>query len=72
MALASGEDGLDHANHPFAEAREHLTDQGLLVVGSASTAKAWSTRFRRRPSRGLKSSAGDEAVFLVEAEILHA
>lgn len=72
MALASGEDGLDHTRTILAEAREHLTDQGLLVVEVGFNREGVEHAFPSLPVTWLEVSAGDEVVFLVEAGNLHA
>ncbi|MBL8520095.1 MAG: 50S ribosomal protein L3 N(5)-glutamine methyltransferase [Betaproteobacteria bacterium] len=72
MALASGEDGLDHTRAILAAARQHLTEDGLLVVEVGFNREGVERVFPNLPMTWLEVSAGDEVVFLVEARDLPA
>lgn len=72
MALASGEDGLDHTRTILAQARNHLTDDGLLVVEVGFNREGVERAFPALPITWLEVSAGDGVVFMVEARDLPA
>jgi ribosomal protein L3 glutamine methyltransferase len=70
LALASGEDGLDHTRTIIADARRHLSDDGLLVVEVGFNREGVERAFPTLPVTGLEVSAGDGVVFLVGANDL--
>ncbi|MBL8514217.1 MAG: 50S ribosomal protein L3 N(5)-glutamine methyltransferase, partial [Betaproteobacteria bacterium] len=70
MALASGEDGLEHTRTILALARRHLTGAGLLVVEVGFNREGVERAFPQLPVTWLEVSAGDGVVFLAEAKDL--
>lgn len=72
MALGSGDDGLDFTRHLLAHAREHLTDDGILVVEIGHNRDALEAAYPTLPFIWLDTAAGDEYVFLLRAEDLDA
>ncbi|MCE5181015.1 MAG: 50S ribosomal protein L3 N(5)-glutamine methyltransferase [Betaproteobacteria bacterium] len=69
-ALASGEDGLEHARVILREAPKHLNKGGLLVVEIGHNRDALEEAFPELPFTWLEISAGDEHVFLLNREDL--
>lgn len=67
MALGSGEDGLDFTRIILREARQHLTDDGLLIVEIGHNREALETAYPDLPFTWLETSAGDEYVFMLQA-----
>lgn len=67
MALGSGEDGLDFTRIILAEAKKHLTDDGLLVVEIGHNRDALEAAFPTLPFTWLDTAAGDEYVFMLRA-----
>ena len=70
MALASGEDGLEHVRTILREAPKHLNKGGLLVVEIGHNRDALEEAFPELPFTWLETSAGDEHVFLLTREQL--
>jgi len=66
MALAGGEDGLDHTRAIIARAREHLKPQGRLVVEIGRNRKALERAFPGLRFQWPKTSAGAGGVFVLE------
>lgn len=64
-ALASGRDGLDATRVVLAQAAEHLTERGVLVVEIGHNRAALETAFPTLPFTWLETSGGDEFVFLL-------
>lgn len=69
-ALASGEDGLDHARVIVAESRRHLAPGGLLVVEIGHNRKALERSYPDLPFRWPEVSAGAGYVFTLNREEL--
>ncbi|VVE27847.1 ribosomal protein L3 N(5)-glutamine methyltransferase [Pandoraea morbifera] len=67
LALAGGEDGMDVVRRIIAGAREHLTDNGVLVVEIGNERHFVEAAFPDLPMTWLATSAGDDMVFLVQA-----
>jgi ribosomal protein L3 glutamine methyltransferase len=67
MALAGGRDGLDLVRRILAEAANRLTDDGLLVVEVGNERPHVEAAFPDLPYTWLSTSAGDDAVFAVQA-----
>ncbi|GAB1232372.1 50S ribosomal protein L3 N(5)-glutamine methyltransferase [Ferrigenium sp. UT4] len=65
LALGSGDDGLDATRIILAQAAEHLTENGLLVVEIGHNRDALEAAFPELPFTWLDVSAGDEFVFLL-------
>lgn len=68
MALASGDDGLDHVRTILRDAPAHLNDGGLLVVEVGFNRDAVEVAFPDLPFTWLEVSAGDEIVFMLAKE----
>ena len=67
MALAGGADGLDLVRRILAEAADHLTEDGLLVVEVGNERAHVDAAFPDLPLTWLTTSGGDDAVFAVTA-----
>lgn len=70
IALASGDDGLDHVRTLLAEARGHLNPGGLLVVEVGFNREGVEAAFPHLPLTWAETSAGDGLVFLITREEL--
>jgi ribosomal protein L3 glutamine methyltransferase len=70
LALGSGEDGLDFTRIILAEAKKHLTADGILVVEIGHNRDALEAAYPELPFIWLDTEAGDEYVFLLRAEDL--
>ncbi|MCA3000577.1 MAG: 50S ribosomal protein L3 N(5)-glutamine methyltransferase [Rhodocyclaceae bacterium] len=70
MALASGEDGLDHVRALIANATKHLYATGLLVVEVGFNREGVERAFPNLPLVWAETSVGDEVVFIVDRETL--
>ncbi|AVF40675.1 50S ribosomal protein L3 N(5)-glutamine methyltransferase [Pandoraea apista] len=67
LALAGGDDGMDVVRRIIAGAREHLTDNGVLIVEIGNERHFVEAAFPELPITWLATSAGDDMVFLVQA-----
>jgi ribosomal protein L3 glutamine methyltransferase len=67
MALGSGEDGLDFTHIILREARQHLTDNGLLIVEIGHNRDELEATYPNLPFTWLETSAGDQFVFMLQA-----
>ena len=65
-----GDDGMDFVRSLIALARQHLTEQGLLVLEIGHEHAHFEAAFPRLTVVWLPTSAGDEQVLLVEAHQL--
>jgi ribosomal protein L3 glutamine methyltransferase len=72
LALAGGDDGMDLVRRLLREAPRHLRPGGVLVVEIGHERAHFEAAFPRLPAHWLPVSAGDDAVFLVEAAALEA
>ena len=70
LALASGDDGLDHVRTIVAEAAAHLNPGGLLVVEAGFNRDGVEAAFPQLPLTWAETSAGDGVVFLITREEL--
>jgi ribosomal protein L3 glutamine methyltransferase len=70
LALASGAQGLDAVTRILAEAPSHLNPGGILVAEVGNSAERLQEKFPAVPFTWLTTSAGDESVFLLTAELL--
>ena len=70
MALASGEDGLDHVRAILRDAPAHLTDGGMLLVEVGFNRAGVEAAFPQLMLTWLETSAGDGVVFLITREEL--
>lgn len=67
LALAGGEDGMDVVRRIVDEARNWLTDDGVLVVEIGNERRFADAAFGGLDPVWLSTSAGDDAVFLLHA-----
>jgi len=72
LALAGGIDGMDLVRRIIGEAREWLTDDGLLVIEIGNERANVEAAFGGLDLTWLTTSAGDDAVFLLHAADLPA
>jgi len=70
MALGSGDDGLDFTRIILAKAKQHLNEDGILVVEIGHNRDALEAAFPTLPFTWLDTAAGDEYVFLLRASDL--
>jgi ribosomal protein L3 glutamine methyltransferase len=68
LALASGDDGLDHVRELLEAAPAHLIPGGLLIVEIGHNRDALEAAFPGLPFTWLDVSAGDEFVFMLRRE----
>ena len=66
LALASGADGLEAVARILAQAEDHLTSGGILVVEVGNSREALELRFPLVPFLWLTTRSGDESVFLMD------
>ena len=67
IALAGGDDGMDLVRKIIAGAREHLTDDGVLVVEIGNERAHAERAFPQMEMTWMSTSAGDDMVFLATA-----
>lgn len=67
LALGSGDDGLDFTRIILREAKNHLTENGILVVEIGHNREALETAYPTLPFTWLDTVAGDEYVFMLHA-----
>lgn len=70
LALAAGEDGLDLVRVILAEARQHLSDQGVLVVEVGNSEEHLQALFPRVPFLWVEFESQARGVFVLTAEQL--
>jgi ribosomal protein L3 glutamine methyltransferase len=70
MSLGSGDDGLDFTRIILAEAKKHLTDDGILIVEIGHNRDVLEAAFPDLPFTWLDTAAGDQYVFMLRAEEL--
>jgi ribosomal protein L3 glutamine methyltransferase len=68
--LAGGEDGLDVVARLLADAREHLRDDGVLIVEVGASRRALVARYPHLPFVWLDFERGGDNVFLLGARDL--
>jgi len=72
LALASGDDGLDHIRIILRDAANHLNENGILVVEAGHNLETISRAFPHLDFTWLETRAGNEHVFLLTREqLLH-
>lgn len=67
MALVAGEDGMDIVRRIIAEARAHLTPDGVLAVEVGHNRAFVEAAFPDLPLVWLPTSGGDDMIFLIQA-----
>ena len=70
LALASGPQGLDHADQILRTAAAHLNPRGILVVEVGNSAQAMAQRHPALPFTWLEFEHGGQGVFLLTHEEL--
>lgn len=70
IALGSGSDGLDFTRRLLAEARDYLTEQGLLIVEVGNSWPALEAAFPEVPFTWLEFERGGHGVFALTADQL--
>ena len=70
MALAGGADGMDIVRRIIAEARNWLTDEGVLVIEIGNERAHVEAAFGGLDLVWMSTSAGDDNVFLIQASDL--
>lgn len=70
LAFIAGDDGLAIIKRILAEAADHLTPGGVLVVETGNSAEQVRRVYARVPFVWLTTTTGDESVFLLTAEQL--
>lgn len=70
MALASGEDGLDHVRTIIEQATKHLYANGVLVVEVGFNREGVEQAFPDMPFTWAETSIGDDVVFVLERETI--
>ena len=66
MALGSGEDGLDHTIRIIHEAKQHLNDDGMLIVEIGHNKEILLKKFPELQFQWLDVSLGNDFVFMLE------
>ena len=67
-ALASGQEGLDHAMLLLTQAAAHLTHEGLFILEVGGSQKALEQAYPQVPFLWLECSEGGEGILLLTAE----
>lgn len=70
LALEAGEDGMDVIKRLMKDAKEHLNEEGLLVVELGDGAEAFKKQFPNLQVQWLPCSGGADQVFAITKELL--
>jgi ribosomal protein L3 glutamine methyltransferase len=70
LALAAGDDGLDLVRRLLADARRHLTKQGLLFVEIGHNADIITAAFPDLPLTWIDTASSESKIFMLSREML--
>lgn len=70
LALAGGDDGMDFIRHLLAQAPQHLSEHGVLVLEIGHERPFFEAAFPTLDVIWLSTSAGDDQVLLVDRDAL--
>ena len=68
LALGAGDDGMDVVRRILREAKDHLTENGIIVVEVGDGLEAVEAMYPNLPITWLTVSGGDDQVFMARAE----
>ena len=72
LALSAGDDGMDVVRRILREAKDHLTENGMIIVEVGDGLEAVEAMYPGLPLTWLTVSGGDDQVFMARAEDLRA
>lgn len=72
LALGAGDDGMDVVRRILREAKDHLTENGMIIVEVGDGLEAVEAMYPGLPLTWLTVSGGDDQVFMARAEDLRA
>ncbi len=70
LALEAGDDGMDVIRRIIAQAKDHLTENGILVVELGDGKEAFVAIWPDLPVTWLSTSGGDDQVFMIHRKDL--
>lgn len=72
LALGAGDDGMDVVRRILREAKDHLTENGMIIVEVGDGLEVVEAMYPGLPLTWLTVSGGDDQVFMARAEDLRA